>query len=180
MEDYNTCHNNDMGKDSLEQLSGSCNPPDDLCKGRSSESLCKEEHSYQQNQYPVFEQVSYDEDAKLHAVVSNDLGQQEVSRKPSTDQTESPIPNQALSPKILPESPLPSSKFCWYAPDIDLFALYYQDSYTHICIQAFHDGTYLVIIRGHILVEATTLSQAQSICHAIAWIFKDSLPVPKR
>lgn len=87
---------------------------------------------------------------------------------------------ETTSSVINPEAVLPSPDFHWIAPDPGFYILYYKGKDTKFMIQSLHTGSYLVIIGGRDIIEVSTLRHAQGICHALAWIFKDSLPAPER
>jgi hypothetical protein len=102
------------------------------------------------------------------------------SHRHHTVYSESTKQNESQTQKILQilatASP-PSSEFYW-VPDIEHFTLYYQDKYTGIIIYISSNiGLFRIHLGDYELISVSTLRQAQAICHTIAWIFRNSLPI---
>lgn len=177
MEDLRNVRNNDTEKRTSEK-SGYVPPDDDTLR----EDLYKAEHSYQPYpDRPVGQEYS-DEDSMLPKNQINDSMNQDSFHTYHSVLAESLRLHQLPDLKILSELPLPSPNFCWskrlyYS---QWLLLYYKKQYSGIQIRPTHTGTYSIILGNRDLLEVTTLRQAIAICHTIAWIFKDSLPVPRR
>ncbi len=183
MEDLHTDHNNGKEKLTSERQSASDNhldvPPED---DTLQVNLCRVGHNCPPCPYRLIGQESDDVDSKPPLSPTHDSNRQEASRMPHSVHAESPIQSQSQAHETLPaqpSSPVPCKAFVWYEPEPYFYVLYFQKKYSEICIVDTGEGTYGITIGDNTIDHVPTLRQAQTICHHIAWTFRNSLPVPR-
>jgi hypothetical protein len=178
----------DKGTRSSVQLHRSSSPHDALpVGGIVRENLGKEVHSSQLYSDHLSEKAHGDEDSKPHEDLAVGSHKPVSFRKKRKAPLESAKSYQSQMEKILQAlatAPLPSPDFSW-AIDIGHFNLFYRNSDTGFMITVRSDtGEYDVSISNqigaHHLITVPTLRQAQAICHTIAWVFRESLPLLRR
>ena len=184
MENSHTDHNNDKEKPTSERQSAFDNHPDvPLEDGTLQVNLCRVGHSCPSCPYRLIEQESDDVDSKLPLSPTHDSNRQEASHMLRNVRVESPIHSQSQAyenlPVSQPLSPVPCKAFTWYEPDPYFYVLYFQGKYSEICIIDTGEGTYGITVGDNTIDHVPTLRQAQSICHHIAWTFRNSLPAPR-
>ncbi len=171
-------NNIDGGSAFLEQQPSSCNSPDARHKGCSSEDLYREGHNCRGFPNHPIEQACDGEDAKRPKYHGSFSRRITSSRKHRTYHSESSKLHLLRTWKTPQESSLapPSPDFRWTQDSF--FSLYYRSVFTGIQIRPLEWGTYLITLGDNSFTEAPTLRQSLSMCHTIAWVFRDSLPVP--
>jgi hypothetical protein len=122
------------------------------------------------------EQGEYDGDSTLHVDGCPYCSNLAASHRQHIVRSAVPTPELLRFPKSNPLAPLPSNDFFWIEGDTGFTLLFYRDEFTGIAIREV-DGTYLIDMGDWSLTTVPTLRQAQTICHKIAWTFKNSLPI---
>jgi len=177
-------HNSDKGKKTYRQLLRSDKHLDDLQKdGTLREDLNKEERNYQQFLFHQVGKVYDDVVAKHPEGHEPDYQKIEAFRKLHIGNSGSSKQYVLQFRKILQILAIavpPSKKFYWVS-DIEHFALYYNRQFTGIMIYvSSFTGLFTVTLENYgELISVPTLRQAQTICHAIAWVFRNSLPIQR-
>ena len=143
--------------------------------------LYRAEHNYQSCLDRLDEPGFYGEDSMHPKNQATDSMNPKTCHTSHNDHPECPIPWQSPDSRILQEIPLPSPDFCWAQRIFwsQWLMLYHKGRYTGIQIRPMHTGNYHIVLGSMSLMEISTLRHAIATCHTIAWIFRDSLPVPR-
>jgi hypothetical protein len=184
MEDLHIARNNDMGKQTLGRQSASDNRPGDLSEDDTLRvDLCRVAHNCPPCPYRRVGQESDDVGSKPPLFPTHDSSRQESSHMLRNVPVESATRSQSHGQGTLPEFesvvPVPCPAFAWYEPDPFFYVLYFQGKFAEISIIDPGMGIFAITVGDYTLVDVPTLRQAQTICHHIAWTFKNSLPVPR-
>lgn len=175
MKDLHNAHNND-GEKRTSDKPGYVLPDNDTFR----ENLYRAKHSYQLYPSRQIEQEHGDEGSKPPMSQADDSICQDSCHTFHNSHAESPKHYQSPMPEILLDIPLPHPDFSWnqqyhYSQEL---LLSYKNRYSGIQIIPMHRGDYLIALSDYDLITVITLRQAVALCHTIAWVFKDSLPIP--
>lgn len=135
-----------------------------------------EPHSYPSRLSPRIELEEYDEGSTLHADTCPYCSSLVASHRQHIVRSDVPMLELLQLPRSNPVATLPSNDFFWVQGDTDFLLLFYKDKFTGMAIREV-DGTYLIDLGDWSMTTVPTLRQAQTICHKVAWTFRDSLPI---
>ena len=142
----------------------------------SQADLCKESHSFPRN---LSLQDCGDGDAKRHGNHVRNYQKLIPSHKQHTIQ----LGDSKLSQLYHGKKPLesPSSEFLWYETNCGWFILYQKNIDVNIHIRSLlpFSNKYALVLGEKTHIDFATLEDAVLAANAIAFIFKDSLPIIK-